>query len=143
MLEWRVLPEFPKYEITEEGDVRNRLTKKKLNEIENKRSGAFSYCLWIDDKRSTHRHYEGLIYSAFPDLEPEPEWKPIPEFPQYAMNKKGLVKNIKSAKRLTFRNGGISGEPMVRLRKNDITHHVLIDDVLNELFPDTREMAFA
>jgi NUMOD4 motif. len=118
MSEWRTLPEFPKYEITSDGDVRNRESKKQLNEIENKKTGAWSYSLRRADGFSTCRHYEGLIYSAWPELKPAPkpkvvapkkpkraprrkadEWRDIPGFPRYQISKDGILR-YKSNKQL-------------------------------------------
>jgi len=42
---WRTIPEFPKYQITPDGDVRNKRTGKLLAEVENKTTGAWSYTL--------------------------------------------------------------------------------------------------
>ncbi len=117
MSEWRTLPEFPKYEITSDGDVRNRETWKQLNEIENKKTGAYSYSLRRNDGSSTCRHYEGLIYSAWPELKPAPktvkpkvkvkraprrkmdDWRDIPGFPRYQISKDGILR-YKSNKQL-------------------------------------------
>jgi len=105
LTEWRVLPEFPKYEVTEDGDVRNRETKEILTETENQKTGAYAYSLRRANGKHTTRHYQGLIYSAFPELEPpkpEPkvkrvvskkgDWKIIPDFPRYQVHKDGRVR---------------------------------------------------
>lgn len=105
--EWRTLPEFPKYEITSDGDVRNKWTKKKLKETENKNTGAWAYSLRKNDGTSTQRNFWGLIHSAWPELAPEPKvepvkstrsyskrglWKDIPGFPTYQAHPDGLVR---------------------------------------------------
>lgn len=104
--EWRTLPEFPKYEITAEGDVRNRDTRKKLNEVENKRTGAYSYSLRREDGRSTCRNFWGLVYSAYPELAPKQtvkvlstrsyakrnQWVDIPGYPTYQAHPDGYVR---------------------------------------------------
>lgn len=104
-LEWRVIPDFPKYEVTDEGDVRNRETKVELVETENKRNGNYAYSLRRADGRHSTRSYQSLIYNAFPELEPpkpEPkvkrvvskkgDWRIIPEFPRYQIHKDGRVR---------------------------------------------------
>jgi len=106
---WRVLPEFPKYEITDDGDVRNRESKRRINESQNGRTGAWSYCLRREDGTTTHRAYEGLIYSAWPELKPAEEapkepvrkprryasrggWKEIPGYSRYQFHAEGIVR---------------------------------------------------
>jgi hypothetical protein len=42
---WRTIPEFPIYEITPDGDVRNRRTGRLVREWQNKTTGAWSYAL--------------------------------------------------------------------------------------------------
>lgn len=69
MSEWRVLPEFPNYEITDDGDVRTIKTGRILQESQNKETGSWFYSLRREDKSSTQRHFWGLIYSAYPELE--------------------------------------------------------------------------
>lgn len=89
-IEWRKIPGFPKYEINEHGDVRNRDTKRQLAEVENKNSGAFSYCLHIGwGNRTTHRNFWGLVYSAFPEL--LVDWRDIPGVEGYMFNREGEV----------------------------------------------------
>lgn len=87
--EWRVLPEFPKYEITKDGDVRNRESYVLLQEIENKKTGLWFYCLWQDGRKSALcRNFLGLIESTWPD----PDWKDIPDFPKHQVNRQGQVR---------------------------------------------------
>lgn len=89
-VEWRPLPGFPKYEITEDGEVRNRDSKVVLKEIENKNTGAYSYCLHIGwGNVTTHRNYQGLIYSAYPEL--LCDWRDIPGVEGYMFNREGEV----------------------------------------------------
>lgn len=89
-VEWRTIPGFPRYEINETGDVRNRDSKKPLAEIENKNSGAFSYCLHVGwGNRTTHRNFWGLVYSAFPEL--LVDWRDIPGVEGYMFNREGEV----------------------------------------------------
>lgn len=43
--EWRTIPGFPKYQITPDGDVRNKRTGRLLAETHNQRTGAYYYVL--------------------------------------------------------------------------------------------------
>lgn len=89
-VEWRKIPGFPKYEITIEGDVRNRDSRVVLKEIENKNTGAYSYCLHIGwGNNTTHRNFWGLVYAAYPEL--LADWRDIPGFPKYMTNRAGEV----------------------------------------------------
>lgn len=156
MIEWRVLPEFPKYEITDDGDVRNRETKKKLNEIQNKRTGAWSYCLRYANGKNTHRAYEGLIHSAWPELAPAKKEKPvkkvrpygqgvgwtdIPDFPKYQVHPDGKVR-YKAARR--FRKTEMRhGVEMVLLYAEHAKdgHWRSINGLLFEVFNTVKEAA--
>jgi hypothetical protein len=70
---WRRIPEFPKYQITPDGDVRNIRTGRLLAETENKTTGAYYYTLGklTPDGRyiSTTRNYRTLVASAYPEQE--------------------------------------------------------------------------
>ena len=59
--EWRTIPGFTKYEITVDGDVRNRETGRLLKEVQNKRTQGWSYCLWRDNGTKTARTYQSLL----------------------------------------------------------------------------------
>lgn len=143
---WRKLPEFPMYEITSEGDVRNRRTKRKLMEIQNPKTGAWSYSLRREDgKTSTHRNYWGLIYSAWPELKPEPkpvepkrnysrrgEWVDIPGFPRYQAHPEGLVRYTISRK-----HRKIVQDPVAHylLTNDEGEHRKTVAWVLQNAFP--------
>jgi hypothetical protein len=116
MSEWRTLPEFPKYEITSDGDVRNRESKKVLKEMQNSRTGAWAYSLRRNDGRSTQRNFWSLVYSAWPEYKPEDpkelairkpanryskrgQWADIPGFPTYEAHPDGSVRYKKTRKR--------------------------------------------
>jgi hypothetical protein len=87
---WRVIPEFPKYEMTKDGDIRNRDTWTVLQESENKTTGAWYYSLWKDGhKHAFARAYQPLLYSTWPEL--LDGWFPIPGFPGYLVTKSGTV----------------------------------------------------
>lgn len=154
MTEWRVLPEFPKYEITDDGDVRNRDTRKLLNETQNKRTGVWSYSLRRNDGTNTHRGCWSLIYSAFPELkpvkEPEPvkstrsyskrnQWADIPDFPRYEIHPDGKVR-YRVSKR--FRKTEMNGEvEMVVLLNEQGSHRRSINGLLFEVFNTAKDEA--
>jgi hypothetical protein len=149
MSEWRTLPEFPKYEITSDGDVRNKWTKKKLKEIENKRTGAWHYSLRKEDGRSTCRNFWGLVYSAYPELEPaQPVEEPkvvhriyarrgkyveIPGYPKYEIHPDGKVRYSKTRRPRPTEQ--INGVEYVALFNDDGSVKRRVSDVLAALFP--------
>ena len=70
---WRTIPEFPKYQITPDGDVRNRRTGKLVNEWQNKTTGNWSYALrkQLPDGRlrNYNRNYASLVRQAYPEAD--------------------------------------------------------------------------
>ena len=62
---WRTIPEFPKYQITPDGDIRNRRTGRLVNEHQNPVTGAFAYTLrkLMPDGRLKNysRNYTSLV----------------------------------------------------------------------------------
>jgi len=152
MTTWRTLPEFPDYQITDDGDIRNKWTLKKINEVQNKKTGAWSYSLRRPDGRSTCRSYEGLIHSAFPELKPEPEeqpvkstrsyakrglWKNIPEFPTYDIHPDGLVRYVVSRR---FRQiDKINDVDTVLLFNEAGQHRRTIKQLISDVFPELKE----
>lgn len=69
--EWRAIPEFPKYQITPDGDVRNRRTGKLLTEVQNQRTGAWAYTLRktmpCGRLKNFTRNYQSLLLNAYPE----------------------------------------------------------------------------
>lgn len=65
---WRTIPTFPKYEMTVDGDIRNRQTHKLLTETENNR-GAWYYSLWGNDGKCYKRAYGPLHKLTFPEFQ--------------------------------------------------------------------------
>lgn len=70
-VEWRTIPEFPKYQITRDGDVRNTRTGRLVNEHHNQTTGAWAYTLRKtmpngSDKNYT-RNYAGLVKQTWPE----------------------------------------------------------------------------
>lgn len=63
--EWRTIPGFPAYEITPDGDIRNRQTGRLLRESENHKTGAWSYTLWRTNGTKTSRNYASLVRDAW------------------------------------------------------------------------------
>jgi hypothetical protein len=151
--EWRRLPEFPKYEITSEGDVRNWWTKKKLNEIENKKTGAFHYSLRREDGSHTCRNYEGLIYSAWPELKPMPVektvslarpygvWTDIPGFPKYQVHPDGRVRYKASRRMRKVEYDVQTGMPFYTLFDDFGSNKVKVRRVLRLAFAEMVKVA--
>jgi len=70
--EWRTIPGFRKYQVTRDGDVRNRATRRILTESFNPKTGAYYYTLYKDNGGSTSRNYAGLVQAAW-ETEAVPE----------------------------------------------------------------------
>ncbi|WP_426940294.1 hypothetical protein [Pseudarthrobacter sp. S6] len=66
--EFRTIPGFGRYEISRDGDVRNRATWRILRESVNQ-FGAFSYTLRKDDGGKTSRNYKTLVRYAWGQTE--------------------------------------------------------------------------
>lgn len=130
--EWRVLPEFPNYEITADGDVRNKRTQRILKEQDNARSGWY-YTLYLSPTKYHARGFWGLIYSAFPELKPvkEKRWAVIPEHPRYEMDKDGVVRIKGTQREMKVFIAPFCDIPYVRLTTNGITYCVKIEDLKN------------
>jgi hypothetical protein len=88
---WRTIPEFPKYQITKDGDIRNFRTNRILVETEHGTTGAFYYTLWKNNGKTYNRSYLKLLHSAWPEL--QEGWDDIPEFPGYQVNEAGQVRS--------------------------------------------------
>ena len=149
-VEWRVLPEFPKYEITEDGDVRNRRTGKAIQETQNKNTKAWSYCLRRKDGKTTHRAHWGLVESAFPHLAvPKPEKKPkriyhekrdIPDFPRYQIDATGVVRFVKSRQRIPVHKDHTEYVILYN-DKGQKKWRLSIDWLMSEIFPEMEREA--
>lgn len=86
MVEWRIIDEFQDYEISDNGQVRNRETKEqKVVNMQN------NTVLFAGKKRSVAK----LIEKAFGE-EPDEEWITLKDFPNFAISNKKRVKNIKT-----------------------------------------------
>ena len=131
-VEWRVIPEFKNYLITDAGDIKNRQTGKLLTEQQNKTNGNWFYCLWKGD-RTYNRHYQGLLNQAWPEL--EADWKPIPNFPGYVINQQGEVKGTRYNKLVPPDKGS------VRLRKDGKRHTRRVSILVYEIFEMKKEVA--
>lgn len=154
MTEWRTLPEFPDYQITDDGDVRNKHSHETVNETQNKNTGAWSYPLRRANGRSTHRAVWGLIYSAYPELKPEEkpkeekstrsyvkrnQWKDIPDFPTYQLHPDGIVR-YKASKRFRKALKDVTDKlDYVMLINDSGTHRRTIKRLLSEVFPAAKE----
>lgn len=85
---WRTVEEFPTYQINSDGDIRNRRTRRILEETQDKHTGCYFYSLHKDGKTYS-RNYKKLMYKAWPEL--LEDWRVIPEHPTYYINKEGKV----------------------------------------------------
>ena len=69
LTEWRTIPEFPKYQITPDGDVRNERTGRLVKEHQNRITGAYAYTLrkLMPDGRLKNysRNYVSLVRDAW------------------------------------------------------------------------------
>lgn len=155
--EWRTLPEFPKYEITSDGDVRNKWTKKKLKEVENKKTGAFSYSLRKADGRSTCRNHWGLVVSAFPEYAEKKtvkvestrsytkryQWVDIPGYPTYQAHPDGHVRyKVSKAHRKVQHDA--HGDPYYLLfDENRESKRLKLRKILRMCFPEQAEQDVA
>jgi len=109
--EWRTIPEFPLYEITSDGDVRNKETWTVLKELQNSRTEAYFYTLHkTGETKRYSRSYERLMYQAWPEL--LAGWKPVENYPGYLINDKGEVMQTRWYRILESKAGA------VRLRKD-------------------------
>ena len=70
---WRTIPEFPKYQITPDGDVRNERTGRLVKEVLNKGNGSWAYTLkrQMPDGRLKNytRNYASLVRDAWGETE--------------------------------------------------------------------------
>jgi len=133
MSEWRIIPDFPKYEITELGDVRNRHTKYVLNEVHNKTTGAYSYCLWKDGK-SYHRNFWTLVYNAWPEMKPAEKWRTHPTYTGYEVSRDGEVRNktTRHVSKPRIYKGQIV--PKVRLKHDGRKVDVAVESLVADLY---------
>ena len=69
LTDWRTIPEFPKYQITPDGDVRNERTGRLVKEVLNKGNGSYAYTLRkaMPDGRLKNytRNYVSLVRDAW------------------------------------------------------------------------------
>lgn len=148
--EWRRIPEFPKYLITKDGDIRNIRSGKLLQEIE-RPDGVCYYSLWKTDRsgksKAYNRNFQNLVYSAFPEEAPEipptPEkrpyikrglWKVVPGFPNFEVHPEHVVRYITSRRRVKPVDD-IDGVPHVILRNEEgFTQPWRISRLVEEVF---------
>lgn len=116
--EWRIIPEFPKYKITSDGDVKNRRTGHILTETDNGRGGYF-YSLSKEMPSGAHkefkRAFQGLVWDAFPELKPASkvkpegpkrsyikrgEWRQVPGYPNIEAHQDGAVRYATGRRRI-------------------------------------------
>lgn len=152
--DFRRLPEFPKYEISADGELRNWWSKKKLNLKQNTVTGAWSFSLRRNDGRSTQRSKESLLKSAYPENFPEKtvalaepkrsystrgQWVVIPGFSKYEAHPSGKVRyTISRAHRRLLHDS--TGAPYYDLFNDEgDCIQMRVRKVLREVFPETLE----
>jgi len=62
-VEWQVVPDFPNYEVTREGILRNAKTKR----VRTPNYNGTSYHTLLKDGKNTSRTPQGLVANAYPD----------------------------------------------------------------------------
>lgn len=156
--EWRTIPDFPKYQITSDGDLRHGTSHRILKESSNS-DGVYYYTLFKDSARSWEsptsfkRVYTKLLYNAWPELappktEPKPRhkgksnstrsysrrglWQDIPDFPRYQLHPDGVVRYTVSKK---FRKSHKDNVEYVVLHNESGKHRRTITGLLTEVFP--------
>lgn len=148
--EWRVIPEFPKYRITKDGDVQNRSTGNLLKEHINTKTGAYSYNLRKDGDKAPNysRNYQSLVYAAFPELKPETDspkfarkkrsslWRDIPGFPKYQVHPDGRVRFKTNQALIKLRVDSETGEPIIQF-----IQQVKVSTFLELAFPENQKEA--
>jgi len=148
--EWRTIPGFTNYQITSDGDIRNRYTFYVLSEMMS-RSGSFYYTIKGDDGKVKSRDYTGFLYLAYPELKPPPRrkdkvepkrrykpkglWFDIPESPQHQINKEGVVRNRSSQGIIKVHYD--ASEPYVKIGEVSQKRRYSISYLLGVVFPES------
>jgi hypothetical protein len=135
--EWRRIPGFPVYEITEDGDVRNIRSGRIVKEIENKITGAYFYSIRDKDGKARNRSYQSLVKLAFcePDR-PEEDWKIIPNYSSYQVTRDGEVRNARTKKKvMTEALAKYRWEKTVRLRQDGINFRTQVRKLIDQAWP--------
>jgi hypothetical protein len=115
-MNWRNIPDFKLYEMSETGEVRNKQTLKNLKVRNNK--GNLEVILYKDDWKT---HYSISIPSQLEALFPSCEWFPIIGFDNYLISKEGsVVRKIKHSGLYKLKiNSNKLGYKNVLLTNND------------------------
>lgn len=122
---WVTIRDFPMYEVTIGGDVRNEETHEVLSEVVGTAGNTY-YVLWRNGK-SYSRSWKNLVYPNFPEL--HEGWKTIPEYPLYQITAAGEVRSKKRWEILPIESGNA-----VRVRHNGKRIRIHVDVVVAELF---------
>lgn len=151
--EWRIIPEFPRYQITSDGDVRRRENFRILTESCSS-AGSYYYTLYKVTSRigapakAFRRTYTKLLYSAWPELAPAKAetksestrsyskrgmWEDIPDFPRYQIHPDGLIRYTVSRKFRKIHKDD-SAEYVVLINETG-EHRRTIKGLLTEVFP--------
>lgn len=132
---WRVIEKFPKYEMNIEGAVRNRRTDCFVRPQIDKRGGTSNISLRNEKCNSVKIALRKLHYSVWPEAFEEPGWITIESYPDYQINKDGVVrrkisKAVVEPKRATIG----THRPLMRLIIKGVEYRVPHEDLMNEVF---------
>lgn len=134
--EWRRIPGFPVYEITEDGDVRNIRTGRIIQELENKTTGVYFYSVRDKDGKQRSRGYQSLVKLAFGEAErPEEDWKIIPDFPGYQVTRDGEIRNAKTKQTVATELIAKYGETTLRLRQDGVYRRLRVRLLIEQAWP--------
>ena len=117
--EFKIIPDFPDYEINKLGDVRCI----KTNIVKNYKNKKI-ICL-KKNKKFYERLLKNILRITFFNME---GFKIIPGFPKYAVNKEGAIVNIKNKNYLKRKNN------KSQIIKNNKTCKININKLVNSIF---------
>lgn len=156
--EWRRVPGFKRYKITDAGDLMNIESGKLKKETGSERTG-YHYCVFSDDGRKTSRNYVSLLRLAWPEMfeekalelkplkEPRPYlrkdgWKDIPGFPLHQCHIEGAVRTKKQRHAMKTKINSLNGEEYVFIQSGQGLWPVSINDLIAMTFNETDEQEY-
>lgn len=128
--EWRAIPDFPDYEININGDVYNKRIDRIISA-----SYKGKKCTAVNlrrDGKNYLRSVNKLVSTVFP-VQRDGEWRPICDYPDYEINKRGEVYNKKNKRFISQINDCGCGK--VSLYNNEGVRSRSINKLVIETFP--------